>query len=533
MKGPTAVPPSGTETTPTPQRKPLPAPMIPAALAGLLSGAAGLSTAHLIAEIVNQNASPILAVGGLAIDSAPRQAKEFAINNFGTNDKFVLVTGIVLTVGLLTMLTGIIAGHRFRHGIIAVACLGAIAIAAVLQRPSTGPLDALPTVLGLSLAVVALKFMLKPLRIQPGDPAQMASQLVRGSRREFLITGTGTAVVTAAALGTGQQVNRRKSVAKLRSAVQLPAPASRAAALPDGVDLRVAGLTPFVTDNKDFYRVDTALVTPQVNPNTWQLKIKGAVSTPFSLSYVDLLAMPMIERDVTLACVSNDVGGPYISTARWLGVRLSDVLDRAGIDPRADQLLCTAVDGWTSSLSKAVALDGRDSMIAVGMNGEVLPNQHGFPARLVVPGLYGYVSACKWIQSITATTYADEQAYWTVRGWADYAPVLTESRIDLPRPGSTVAPGRVTIAGVAWAMHRGIDKVEVRVDDGAWQVAELADSGGVDTWRQWRLFWDAPPGDHTITVRATDGTGHIQTEARADSFPSGATGWHQIAVRVR
>jgi len=339
--------------------------------------------------------------------------------------------------------------------------------------------------------------------------------------------------VTVASLGASKQVSKRHSVAKLRQAVTLPKPTSQAAVLPAGVDYKVADLTPFITDNGDFYRVDTAIVVPQVNPNTWQLKVKGMVKTPIAITYADLLAMPMIERDVTLCCVSNPVNGPYISNARWLGVRLKDVLDQAGIDPRADQLFCSSVDGFTSSLSAAAALDGRDSMIAVGMNGDVLPSEHGFPARLVVPGLYGYVSACKWISSIKATTYGKDHAYWTQRGWAAKAPVLTEARIDLPRAGSTVAAGRVTIAGIAWAMHRGIDKVEVQIDNGAWQAAELADSGGVDTWRQWRLFWDAADrGDHTIKVRATDGTGATQTAGTADSYPSGATGYPEIAVRI-
>jgi len=508
-----------------------------AALAGLLAGAAGLSTAHLIALLTKASASPIFAVGGTAVDSAPRPAKEFAIDNFGTNDKVVLVTGIVIVVALLTMFVGVIASHRFRHGVIAVACLGAVAISAVLQRPSTGLADTLPTVLGLGLAVAALWFLLRALRRAQDEPEMplrsQSSQLVRGTRREFLLTGAGTAVVTAAALGTGTEVRKRTSVAKARASIALPRPASSAAPIPVGADLKIDGLAPFVTSNNDFYRIDTALLVPQVNPQKWRLRIQGMVEHPYYLSYDELLAMPMIERDVTLTCVSNEVGGQYISNARWLGVPLKAVLDKAGVSEQADQLLCGSVDGFTSSLSAKAALDGRDSMVALGMNGEVLPSRHGFPARLVVPGLYGYVSACKWISSIKATTYANDQAYWTVRGWAEQAPILTESRIDVPRDAATIHAGRVAVAGIAWAQHRGISKVEVQIDDGDWQQATLAETPSVDTWRQWFIAWDATSGRHDIRVRATDGNGELQTSQDRTSFPSGATGWDRIRVHVR
>ena len=321
------------------------------------------------------------------------------------------------------------------------------------------------------------------------------------------------------------------AAAALRDVV-LPAPVDPAVALPGDVEVGVPGVTPFRVANADFYRVDTALVVPQIDPATWSLTVGGMVAAPFSLSYDELLAMPMVERDLTLTCVSNEVGGPYAGNARWLGVRLVDLLARADIDPAAEQLLSRSVDGWTASTPAKLALDGRDAILAVGMNGEPLPSEHGFPARLVVPGLYGFVSATKWVTSIEATTYGAQTAYWTQRGWATDAPVRTMARIDVPQPLSTVDAGRVAIAGVTWAQHRGVEGVEVQVDDGPWREARLGGAPSDDTWRQWVLAWDAVPGRHVLRVRATDRTGTTQDPERRTPFPSGATGWHEVVVTV-
>jgi DMSO/TMAO reductase YedYZ molybdopterin-dependent catalytic subunit len=298
-------------------------------------------------------------------------------------------------------------------------------------------------------------------------------------------------------------------------------------------------VTPFLTPNNDFYRIDTALSFPSVDLDTWKVEIKGRVDRPIALSYADLLARPQIERVVTLCCVSNEVGGDLISTASFRGVRLADLLDEAGVHDDAEQVFSTSVDGWTCGFPVSVARDGRDAMIAVGMNGEALPLEHGFPARLVVPGLYGYVSATKWLRTIELTSWDAKEGYWVPRGWARDAPVKTQSRIDVPRRGEKVsaaaaaAGGGVKIAGVAWAQHRGIDKVEVRIDEGDWRAARLGSDVTDDAWRQWVLDWtDATPGKHTIQVRATDKTGAAQTEEIAPPDPDGATGYHTRTITV-
>jgi DMSO/TMAO reductase YedYZ molybdopterin-dependent catalytic subunit len=302
--------------------------------------------------------------------------------------------------------------------------------------------------------------------------------------------------------------------------------------VPAGAELGLRDLSPFRTSNADFYRVDTALVVPQVSTDDWKLRVHGMVDREIELDFAALLKRDLIERDITLTCVSNEVGGPYAGTARWLGAPLADLLREAGIRPGADQLLSRSVDGMTIGTPTAVVMDGRDAMLAVGMNGQPLPATHGFPVRMVVPGLYGYVSATKWVIDLEVTTFAKAKPYWVRRGWAAKAPIKTMSRIDTPRPLQQVKAGKVAVAGVAWAQHRGVDAVEVRVDEGPWQNARLADVPSVDTWRQWVFAWDAEPGSHTLEVRATDRSGKAQPAKRAAPFPSGATGWHSTVVTV-
>jgi DMSO/TMAO reductase YedYZ molybdopterin-dependent catalytic subunit len=319
------------------------------------------------------------------------------------------------------------------------------------------------------------------------------------------------------------------SVKSARTAVSLPTPSGTVAVSPVGS--AVAGLN-YVVSNQDFYRIDTALVVPQVDPADWTLKIHGRVRTPITLTWADLLKRPMVERYITLSCVSNEVGGYLIGNALWLGVPIQDLLDEVGPDDGADQVVSRSVDGFTAGTPTKALRDGRDALIAIAMNGEPLPIEHGFPARMVVPGLYGYVSATKWLAELELTTFADFDAYWIPRGWAQLAPIKTESRIDKPRAGTMVS-GQTVIAGVAWAPHRGIAKVEVRVDEGTWQPATLAAVASVDTWRLWSLPWHATPGDHTLSVRATDNAGETQTEAIADPAPDGATGWHTVRVTAK
>jgi DMSO/TMAO reductase YedYZ molybdopterin-dependent catalytic subunit len=370
-------------------------------------------------------------------------------------------------------------------------------------------------------------------REQSGGAHRQQPAQADAGRRQFLVAGS-VAVVAAGASGlVGRVLAERTSVSRARAAVRLPRPVQQAAAVSAGADLHIPGLSPFVTPNGSFYRVDTALVLPEVPPSSWRLRIHGMVAHEVTLSFRDLLKLPLLEDWITLCCVSNPVGGPYIGNARWLGASLSRLLRAAGIRAGAEQLMCTSVDGFTSGTPVQTVMDGRDALLAVAMNGTPLPVAHGFPARLVVPGLYGYVSACKWITDIKVTTFAGEYAYWAQRGWSQRAPIKTESRIDVPNGSATVRAGRTPVAGVAWAQHKGIDAVEVRVDGGAWNRARLAAVPGIDTWRQWVWDWDAAPGNHVIQARATDATGYTQTAASAPPEPNGATGYPTINVSVQ
>ena len=361
-----------------------------------------------------------------------------------------------------------------------------------------------------------------------GGPALVAYS--SESRRRFLKV-LGVAALVAAVSGvSGRLLTSRRAVTSARNAVVLPAPVATAPTVPAGAE--VSGVTPYVSSNDAFYRIDTALYPPQVDPANWTLKIHGMVRNPITISWAELLQRPMIERYVTLACVSNEVGGDLIGNALWLGTPIKALLDEAQPLPDADQVIQRSVDGWTCGSPTAVLRDGRDALLAVGMNGKPLPVDHGFPVRMVVPGLYGYVSACKWITEIELSRFVDFDAYWVPRGWSQQAPIKTESRIDTPRDGAKRSAGPVTVAGVAWAQHRGIAKVEVQVDGGEWMTATLAATVSADTWRQWSLQWMATTGQHVIRVRATDTTGETQTSTPAAPAPNGATGWHSVSVTV-
>jgi DMSO/TMAO reductase YedYZ molybdopterin-dependent catalytic subunit len=349
-------------------------------------------------------------------------------------------------------------------------------------------------------------------------------------RRKFLAACGGTAV-TAAAAGVGGEILIGRRFHVNPSAVKLAAPAVKPKPLPAGYSLDIPGLSPFFTPDAQFYRVDTALVLPVVSPSTWQLRIHGMVDNPMTITFDELMKLPMIEHDVTLTCVSENVGGPYIGNARWEGTLLADVLRRAGIQPGADQIVMRDVNGMTIGVATEPVMDGRASLLAVGMNGQPLPQAHGFPVRAVVPGLYGYVSACKWVVDMELTTFGAFDSYWVQRGWSQQAVIKTESRIDVPKTDTSVAAGKVTIAGVAWAQHRGIEAVEVSID-GTWYHAKLAAQDTIDTWRQWYYVWDATAGTHTIKVRATDKTGYTQTATVHGVEPNGATGYHTITVMV-
>ena len=410
--------------------------------------------------------------------------------------------------------------------------------------------DVVPTVVGGVLAAAALVLLLRaapparpsgePAAGRSGElPAGPSGELPAGpsgepaagpDRRRFLRAGAAAAAVAAVGGAVGRLAQHaRFDVSAARQRIALPrAPAP---ALPPGTDLH-RGAVPWQTSADNFYRVDTALDLPQVDPATWSLRIHGMVERELRLDYAQLLRRPMIERWITLCCVSDPVGGGLIGNARWLGAPLADLLREAGVHAGADQLLMTSVDGMTIGAPTRVVLDGRDALLAVGMNGAPLPVRHGFPVRVVVPGLYGYTSACKWVTDIEATTFAARRAYWVQGGWAQQGEVKLASRIDTPRSGARVPVGRpVAVAGVAWDQHVGVSRVELQVDDGPWLSARLAAVPSTDTWRQWLVAWTPQqPGSHRLRVRASDAAGHPQSERRTDVYPSGATGLHTITV---
>ncbi|MFB6825030.1 molybdopterin-dependent oxidoreductase [Streptomyces virginiae] len=519
-----------------------------AATSGLLAGFTALAVGELVASLVRPQAGPVTVVGGAAIDRTPPWLKDYAIRTFGESDKLVLQSGILATIGVLAALLGLFALRHRRTGSACVLAFGAVGAVAALTRPdSDGVGDVLPSLVGAVAGAAVLHLLVGRLTVasaasghsEDGEGEDGPAAVPSGWNRRGFLIGAGVTAVAATGVGVlGRTLTGRagQGAAASRAAVRLPAPASPAAAVPPRAVLRIPGVSAFTTPTKDFYRVDTALVVPKVDAGTWRLRIHGkGVTRPRTYTYQELLGRPLIERDITLTCVSNEVGGPYVGSARWLGVRLADLLEEAGVTPpsrggRADQLVARSVDSMTLGSPVEDVMDGRDALLALGMNGEPLPFDHGFPVRMVVPGLYGYVSACKWIQDIELTTFDSYDPYWVKRGWARRAPIKTQARIDTPKPFARTTVGTVTVAGVAWAQHRGIQRVEVRVDDGPWQEAELAEQATTDTWRQWSFPWRTTPGGHTLTVRATDGTGQVQTDQRARTIPDGATGRHSVFV---
>lgn len=492
-------------------------------LAGLSSAAVALALGHLASVPAQTTTSPAILVGSQLVDAAPTPVKEVVVRLLGTADKPVLIIGVVLVTLLLGAVLGTFAWSRPRIAVAGVVAIGLVGMVIALVRPGAGVLGALPSLAAVGGGVVTLRLLVarRGARAVGTDPG-----------RRVLLGAAASAVVVAVSAGGGVVLNQMSRAGDLaRRMFDLPRPVSPAPALPDGV--QVAGNTPFRTPIEDFYRIDIALVTPRYPAEGWTLTVDGAVDRPLTLSHADLLELPMIERDITLTCVSNEVGGPYVGTARWLGVPFTEILDRVGVQRGVDQLLSHSLDGgYTASTPIQALTDGRDAMIAVGMNGEVLPDKNGFPARMVVPGLFGYVSATKWLSRLEFTSYAEQSAYWTDRGWSTDGPILTQARIDVPESLGTLSADKPVLAGVAWAQHRGIEKVEVRLDEGEWRPAELAADGGIDLWRQWTYVVDAAPGRHSAEVRATDRTGHTQPGERREVFPAGATGWHRIQFTV-
>ncbi len=557
---------------------------LPGAVAGVLAAAVAIGAAQLVAGLTAPASSPVLAVGQAAIDLTPLPVKDFAISAFGTADKTVLLGGILVVLALYAAVVGIVAVRRLAFGMWGLGLFAFIGLWAALTRPGSTADYLWPTLAGAAagaftlarLADAAGRLSALPARPRLGadtDPAASGpaasgpaaeAPLVpegttppsppgaapghsftflpnpddqgppRGPARRRFLVGSGIAAAAAVA-GTvaGRQLATRRDVTLARGALRFPRPAVAAPPLPAGSDLHIPGLSSFVTPNDSFYRVDTALLLPQVDPSTWQLRIHGMVQREVTITFAELLRRPLIEAYVTLTCVSDPVGGPYVGNAKWLGARLADLIRQARPRAGASQLLCTSVDGFTSGTPLQVVLDGRDALLTVAMNGTALPVAHGFPARMVIPGLYGYVSATKWVTDIEVTTFADATAYWATRGWSQQAPIKTESRIDVPAIGSTLRPGPTQVAGVAWAQHKGVAAVEVRVDRGPWHEARLAAVPDIDTWRQWVFQWPATPGRHVIEARATDKTGYTQTAVQAQPPPNGASGYPSAAVTVR
>ncbi|MFI6875635.1 molybdopterin-dependent oxidoreductase [Streptomyces sp. NPDC050400] len=541
------------------------------ALSGLLAGYAALTVAELVSAAVRPESGPITAVGGAAIDRTPSGVKDWAIRQFGTNDKLVLQLGILAVLTVLALVLGMVATRWRLIGSLGVLAFGAVGALAAASRPdSTSMKDALPSVVGALAGAGLLYWLIGRLgpthhKVEGPDspdvgrgsttetgsddahdasaasaPSSPGADSAGWDRRGFVLAATAAAAASTGAGLVGRALNgsQGQNAVASRKSVVLPAPSSAAAPVPKGAALRIDGISPFMTPNDDFYRVDTALVVPKVDATSWRLRIHGkGVARERTISFDDVLRMPLIERNITLTCVSNEVGGPYVGNARWIGVCLADLLQECGVKAPskggpADQLVARSVDGMTIGSPVEDVMDGRDAMLAVGMNGRPLPFEHGFPVRMVVPGLYGYVSACKWIEDIELTTFDAYDSYWVKRDWAQRAPIKTESRIDTPKPFGRPKEGTVMVGGVAWAQHRGIEKVEVRVDDGEWQEARLAAQDTRDTWRQWSYAWDAMKGNHTLTVRATDSTGETQTEKRTPPIPDGASGWHSVVVTV-
>jgi DMSO/TMAO reductase YedYZ molybdopterin-dependent catalytic subunit len=547
-------------------------------IVGIVTALVSLGVAQLVAAaLASPIGAPVDAVGALSIDHTPAAVKNFAISAFGSSDKTMLVWGIRVVLLLLAVVVGILAVRRLWYGLVGLAVLTAIGVYAALVRPTATATDALPSLVGGAVAALALWYFSglarrglpgaatgppdqgrhrarppSPADWEPpaGPPADnVTSQDTRAEerqpartgvdpgpdRRRFLVSSVAVAAGSLVAYGGGSWLASSRDVTAAARALQLPRASVPAPPLPPGTDLKIPGLSSFITPNSSFYRVDTALVLPEVLPSSWQLRIHGMVRKPIVLSFADLLRRPLIEDYITLCCVSNPVGGPYIGNAKWLGASLRSLLREAGVHAGANQLLCTSSDGFTSGTPVETAMDGRDALLAVGMNDTPLPVAHGFPARLVIPGLFGYVSACKWLVDIEVTTYAAAQAYWVPRGWSAQGPVKTESRIDVPSGQNPVRTGQtVPVAGVAWAQHKGIDAVEVRIGGGPWQQARLAAVPGIDCWQQWVYDWqvNVGPGSYLLEARATDKTGYTQTSLATPPEPNGASGYPSVLVNV-
>lgn len=505
-------------------------PRLRAGLSGLISVAVGLAAGQLVAAIRDPATSPVLAVGSAVIDRTPTPLKDWAIRQFGSHDKLVLLASVVAAVLIIAALSGLIARRNVViGGVIQVAML-VVAGYAVLERPLGRYPDLVPTVVAGLVSLLVLLVLLwldhQPTLRRLVLRSSMGSgpNAIGSSRREFVVAaGVGTTVAAIGFIGAKGLADSRSGVN-----VHIPAAADRAPSLPPGLEGSVPGVTPLRTPNAKFYRVDTELSVPTLDPARWSLQIDGDVENPYEISYSELLRRPLVERNITITCVSNEVGGGYAGGATWRGVLTRDLLREARVkDPgRPDlQVLSTSFNGFTISTPLGALTDDRGAMLAVAMNGAPLPRTHGFPARLVTPGLYGMLGCTKWVTRLTVTTYADKKAYWTERGWTTKGEIKPTARIDVPQSFASVQSGRVLIGGTAWAQRRGVVHVQVSIDNGQWQEAKMGPDVNVDYWRQWSYAWNtSQKGSHSVRARVIYGDGRVQTAQRAGVFPSGSSG---------
>jgi DMSO/TMAO reductase YedYZ molybdopterin-dependent catalytic subunit len=494
-------------------------------IAGVAAASVALGVAQLVGIPFGARADARTAIGSVIVDLTPGPIKEWAIQTLGSLDKLFVAVVVLVAIATIAAIAGTLETQRRPLGSVAIGAAGVLGCVAVLSRQGATALDAIPTIAGAACGVATLRVLTRRFWAErEGEPDA-------GRRRLVILGLLGFGVVSGVA---GAVITRLvHSVAGDRNNFALPQPRTSARPIPADVQPKDVALPSFITPSADFYRVDTALSVPQLSHRDWRLRIHGMVDHEATYGFDDLARFDVVETVTTLTCVSNPVGGNLISTGVWMGYRLADLLAAAGVHPDADMVLSTSIDGFTAGTPVQALTDGREALLAVGLNGQPLPIEHGYPARLVVPGLYGYVSATKWVVDMELTRFDRAKAYWTRQGWAARAPIKTESRIDVPKAGQKLPMGPVVFGGVAWAQNRGVRAVEVLIDDGVWQPAQQGASYSNDTWRLWSFPWEAKsPGRHRITVRATDNTGAIQTADRVDPAPDGATGWHTVDFTV-
>jgi DMSO/TMAO reductase YedYZ molybdopterin-dependent catalytic subunit len=502
-------------------------------VAGVAAASISLGVAQLVSIPFGAQADARAAIGSVVVDLTPGPIKEWAIQSLGSLDKPFVAIAVLVVIATIAAIAGSLETRRRPIGSAAIVAAGVLGCIAVLSRQGATALDAIPTVAGAACGVAVLRVLTRQFWPGLGDPEARADHdEPDAGRRGLVIFGLlGLGVVSGV---VGAVITRLvHSVAGDRNSVTLPRARIPAPPIPVDVQPNGVALPSFITSSADFYRVDTALTVPQLSHRDWRLRIHGMVDREATYRFEELAAFDVVEMVMTLACVSNPVGGNLISTGVWTGYRMADLLAAARVHADADMMLSTSIDGFTAGTPVEALTDGREALLAVGLNGQPLPIEHGYPARLVVPGLYGYVSATKWVVDMELTRFDKAKAYWTRFGWAARAPIKTESRIDVPKGGQKLPMQPVVFGGVAWAQNRGVRAVEVRIDDGVWQPAELGASYSNATWRLWSFPWQAKsPGKHTITVRATDNTGATQTEDQVGTVPDGATGWHTVDFTV-